>query len=217
LVSQKVILASGITAIAVVVAILGAMVFLNAASAATSPSTSTQSNNFSSGSWMGRGGNFSGPFQGAGPQSFFNGGRPPHNEGFPPFRGPPANLTVGQTIVLTSTNGSFRAVNDPSNNGTASGKLTLTVTGKLSQGYTFSITSGTISIEATQYTISSGSAQTGLAGNSLQGQGGISSSSEFMIRLQARGNLAGTEAHIQIDMNAGSTEYLVNLLATIQS
>ncbi len=200
------------------------MVFLNAASAATSPTTSTQSNNLPPGPWMGRsgnfsgrGGNFSGFFQGAGPQSFFNGGRPQHGEGFAPFRGSPANLTVGQTIVLTSMSGGFRAANDASNNGTATGTLTLMVTGKLSQGYTFSITSGTISIGATQYTISSGTAQTGLAGNSLQGQGSTSSSGEFIIHLQARGNLAGTQASVQIDMNAGSTEYLVNLVTSLQN
>ncbi len=207
------------------------MVLLSASSADSPSSTTTQVSGQQPGSWMGaRGGNFSGPWmggrngnfsgppQGMGfPPSFSNGGRQHFGGNFGALQGPPANLTIGQIITLTSTNGSFVEVDNPSDNGTASGTLALTVTGKLSEGYTFSISSGSFTISGTQYTISSGSAQTGLGGNNLQGQGSTSSSGDFLVQLQARGSLAGTNASVHVDLKTGSTEYMVNLLTSVQN
>ena len=44
------------------------------------------------------------------------------------------NLSVGQTITVTSTSGEYRTVSSSSTNGTASGTLAFTVTEKLSEG-----------------------------------------------------------------------------------
>jgi len=221
--TQTLVLATSITAIALVSAFLAAMVLIHPSAQTDSPSTtnvisapwSQAGGNFTS-PFGNRNGNFSGPFQGGAPP-FFNGGGGRHQRGgFPFFQGPPANLTVGQTIVLTSTSGQFRTINDSGSNGTASGSLTFTVTGMLSQGYTLSLTSGSITVGGTQYTISSGTAQTGPAAITLQGQGTTSSSGNFLIQAQARGSLAGSSASAFIDLKAGSTEYLVALQTTVQ-
>ena len=99
-----------------------------------------------------------------------------HGEGlrlgpeYPAWVGPPGgpfgiqstvNLAPGQTISVTSSQGSYFVLGTPNNNGTASGTITFTVTSKLAQGYTLSITSGNIVVGGTTYTISSGTAQTG--------------------------------------------------------
>jgi hypothetical protein len=80
-------------------------------------------------------------------------------------------LTVGQVINITSTQGHFKVVGDKSVNGTASGTMTFTVTGKFANGYTLSITSGSLSVNGTTYAVSSGSAQTGHYAHRMVGQG----------------------------------------------
>jgi hypothetical protein len=209
--TQTVILATSITAIALVSVFLGAMVFLHAASAASNddPSTTTQNNTLPP--WKG-GGNGTFPFRG-----------PPQPPGGHFFRGgalqggPPANLAVSQKITLTCTNGRYVEYNDTGVNGTASGTLDLSVTDKLAQGYTLSITGGSVSIGSNTYTISSGSIQTGLSASNISGQGSTSSSGTFLIPGQARGSFAGTTANVGLDIKIGSTEYFVTLATSVQS
>lgn len=216
--SQSVILATSITAIALVSAFLGAMVLLHSSSADTPTSSTTVS---TLPPWGGNSSSFPSFRGGRGgpPQSFFqNGGqRGPFGMG-PGFfaQGPPANLAVGQTITLTSTSGQYREINDSSVNGSASGTLTFTVTGKLAEGYTLSLTIGSVTVGSTSYTISSGSAQTGPAASSIQGQGNTSSSGNFIIQAQARGSFAGTSSTIRMDLSAGGSEYLVVLNTSVQ-
>jgi hypothetical protein len=210
--SQTIILATSITAIALVATFLAAMVLLQPASADSPAAVSTQG---PPQSWGGPNMTSSGQFRrGGGPPGFFGGGLPPG--GFPAIMGPPANLTVGQTITLTSTSGQYVVVNDSGVNGTATGTFTLTVTGKLAEGYTLSITSGSISINGTTYTISSGSAETSPPATALQGQGSTSSSGEFLLQAQARGSFAGSNATANIDLKAGSSEYMILLMTTVQ-
>jgi hypothetical protein len=128
-----------------------------------------------------------------------------------------ANLAVGQTITLTSLQGSYSVVETPSSNGTASGTVTLTVTSKLAQGYTLSITNGNIVVGGTTYTISSGSAQTGPFADSIVGQGTTTPTGTFLLKALARGSFAGTSGQLFFDFKTGSTEYAVALTGTIQS
>lgn len=214
--SQTIVLATSITAIALVAAFLGAMVLLRPASAQTNPTTTTGTSSGSfSAPWMRQGANFSAPFGGGGFPPFPNGGHKSQFGWFGPFQGPEANLAMGQTFTLTSTKGEYREVNDSSVNGTASGTLTFTVTGKLSQGFTLSLSSGSITIGSTQYTISSGSAQTGRAASNLEGQGTTSSNGDFIIQAQARGSFAGTSSRVVLDFSNGSTEYMVTLTTSV--
>ena len=127
------------------------------------------------------------------------------------------SLTVGQTITVTSSQGSYYVVGTPSNNGTASGSVTFTVTSKLSQGYTLSITSGSIVVGGTTYTISSGSAQTGPLADAISGQGTTTPTGQFLLQGLARGSFAGTTGLLHLDFQAGSTEYAVALIGTVQS
>ncbi len=128
----------------------------------------------------------------------------------------PVNLSVGQTITITSTQGEYWVFGTPSQNGTASGVLTFTVTSKLAQGYTLSITGGSFVVDGTTYTLSSGSAQMGRFANTMAGQGTTTHEGHFLLRAAARGSFAGTSGSVSLDFTNGTTEYLVILAGTVQ-
>lgn len=126
------------------------------------------------------------------------------------------NVTVGTTIVLASTQGEYYVVGSPTKNGTASGTLTFTVTGSLSEGYTLTLTSGSIVVGGTTYTISSGTAQMSPAANSISGQGATTPSGEFILQASAHGSFVGSSGTVSLDLSAGTTEYLINLTTSVQ-
>jgi hypothetical protein len=134
-------------------------------------------------------------------------------------------LKVGQVINITSTQGHFKVVGDKSENGTASGTMTFTVTGKFVMGYTLSITAGSLDVNGTTYAISSGSAQTGHFAHRMVGQGttttvgttaGTAASGAFLMRATARGTFGGENATMSLDLQSGTTEYAIFLVGTIQ-
>jgi len=128
-----------------------------------------------------------------------------------------ANLTVGQTITVTSTQGEFQVIGTAGSNGTASGTVTFTVTSKLAQGYTLSITSGSLVVGGTTYTISSGMAQTGRTADMISGQGATTPTGQFLLQGFARGSFAGSTGQLLLDFKAGSAEYAVALTGTVTS
>jgi hypothetical protein len=210
-------------ALGLVAVMLAYSAFVTPAAAQTGTNTSTSSSSTSSasgsqtstspGPWgvmQGPGGP-GGPFQGA-----FRGG-PARGGGGPLAQSSAASLTVGQTFTVTSTSGEYYVVGSSSTNGTASGSVTFTVTGKLSGGYTVSISSGSLTVAGNAYTISSGSAQMGRDAASLVGQGATTPSGEFIIDASAHGSFAGTTSTLSIDLSSGTTEYLVFLAGTISS
>lgn len=125
------------------------------------------------------------------------------------------SLTVGQTITVTSTSGEYFVVGNRSENGTASGTLTFTVTGQLARGYTLSISSGSVVVNGTTYTVSSGSAQMGRGAAGLVGQGTTSPTGSFIVSSTAHGSFVGTTATMSLDLTNGSTEYLVFLSGSV--
>jgi|GEM_PF-935976 hypothetical protein len=124
------------------------------------------------------------------------------------------NLTVGQTVTITSTSGQYYQVGKTTANGTASGTFTFTVTGKLSTGYILSISSGSVTVNAVKYTVFSGSAQMALSADSISGQGTTTSSGVFAIQAQAHGSFVGSSASVTLDFSNGTTEYAVFLSGT---
>src|SRR5574340_482630 len=62
-------------------------------------------------------------------------------------------LSTGQTVTLTSVAGGYWEVGARAVNGTASGTMTLQVTGAFKGGYSLSVTGGSLSINGTTYTI----------------------------------------------------------------
>jgi hypothetical protein len=127
------------------------------------------------------------------------------------------NIVVGQTFTITSTSGNYYLAGTPSTNGTASGTLTFTVTGKLSEGYTLSLTSGSLTVAGTTYSVTSGSAQMGPDAGTIVGQGATNPTGTFLIRAGAHGSFVGTTGVVGLDLQAGSSEYLVVLTGTISS
>lgn len=124
------------------------------------------------------------------------------------------NLTVGQKITITSTSGQYYSVASNSVNGTASGTFTFTVTGKLSTGYILSISSGSLTVAGSTYTVSSGTAQLTLSADGISGQGTTTSSGVFSIQAQAHGSFVGSTASVTLDFSNGTTEYAVFLSGT---
>ena len=197
---------------AIMVAFLAYPAFAQTASTSTS-STSTSSAH-------------PGPLRGViqGFAKFFagHGGPLMGGSGFGPFGGPGARsgagttFTTGQTITLTSTSGMYYVVGTQGKtNGTASGTLTLTVTGALRGGYVLNI-GGSLTVAGTSYTVSSGSGVMGPGGANIQGEGATSSSGTFILRASARGNFSGTDsARVSLDFSNGTAEYVVSLTSTI--
>jgi hypothetical protein len=125
------------------------------------------------------------------------------------------DLSVGQTISLASVAGGWREVGNPSQNGTASGTLTLQVTGAFTGGYALSITGGSFSINGTTYTATSGSAEMGPYGVHMVGQGQAGTAS-FLFAFRDIGKFGNTNyAIVRVDFKAGSSEYFARLLVTV--
>jgi hypothetical protein len=215
--------AVAVTLVAVMLAYSAMVLPASAQTAATSSTSASTSNSNSNttvagGQWggpQGLGGH-PGPFQvglQGGFPGVFQGGRGPGGQWGAQQQ---ANLTVGQTITVTSSQGRYSVVGDANATGTASGTVTFTVTGKLAAGYTLSITSGSVAVNGTTYTISSGSAQMDLAATTLTGQGATTPAGQFIIQAQAHGSFAGSSATMSLDLGAGSTEYLVSLSGTVE-
>jgi len=134
-------------------------------------------------------------------------------------------LSVGQVITITSTQGHYRVVGDKSENGTASGTMTFTVTGKFAGGYSLSITTGVLSVNGTAYAVSQGSAEMGPYAHHMVGQGtvgpviapaGSTATGAFLMSATARGTFGGEYATVSIDLQSRTTEYLISLVCTIQ-
>jgi len=125
------------------------------------------------------------------------------------------SLSVGQTITVTSTAGEYFVVGSPGTNGTASGFLTFTVTGKLSQGYTLSLTSGSLTIAGTTYNIASGSAQMDPTSTTISGQGTMNPTGQFIVHAMAHGTFVGSSASVSLDFTNGTAEYQVALNGSV--
>lgn len=126
-----------------------------------------------------------------------------------------ANISVGQSFSVTSSQGMYTVVGTPSENGTASGTLTFTVTAKLSGGFTLSVTSGSVTLAGTTYTITSGLAQMNRAASGITGQGDTSPTGHFLLQASASGSFVGSTGRVLLDLQSGSSEYLVVLSGSV--
>jgi hypothetical protein len=107
-------------------------------------------------------------------------------------------------------------IGNTSENVAATGSLVFTVTGNLTEGYTLSIT-GSIVVGTTTYTISSGSAQMSPSATTISGQGSTSPTGAFILQGTSRGSFVGSTASVSLDLQSGSTEYIVFLNGTVQA
>jgi hypothetical protein len=124
-------------------------------------------------------------------------------------------LSVGQTITLTSVAGGYWEVGNKAVNGTASGSMTLQVSGDFKGGYSLTVTGGSLVIDGTTYTISSGSSETGPYGAHMVGQGQAGTAA-FLFAGRDLGKFGNTNYGIlNVDLKNGSTEFAARLLVTI--
>jgi hypothetical protein len=126
-------------------------------------------------------------------------------------------LTVGQTISLSSVAGGYREVGNPSVNGTASGSIDLTVSAGFKGGYAITVTGGSVVINGTTNTISGGSAELGPYGTHMVGQG-QAGTAQFLFEAKNLGKFGSTDYGIlSIDLGNGSSEFVARLLVTIKA
>jgi len=126
-------------------------------------------------------------------------------------------LTTGQTVTLTSIAGGYWEVGDRAVNGTASGTMTLQVTGTFTGGYSLTVTGGSFSVAGTTYTISGGSAELGPYGMRMVGQG-QSGAAQFLFGDRGLGKFGGTNfAILRVDLKDGSSEFAARLLVTVSA
>jgi hypothetical protein len=126
-------------------------------------------------------------------------------------------LSSGQTITLTSVAGGFREVGNPAVNGTASGSMTLQVSGALKGGYIISVSGGTLNINGVAYKISSGSAELGPHGVYMVGQG-QAGTAQFLFLDRSLGKFGSTNYGIlRVDLKDGTSEFVARLLVTISA
>jgi hypothetical protein len=123
------------------------------------------------------------------------------------------SFTMGQKVTFTSIKGGYLVIGNRDINGTASGSLTIQVTGVLKGGCMVAVTSGTINIAGTSYTISGGSAEIGPYGKNVVGQGASGNPAFFLFHERSLGSFGGTAYGVlTFDLKTGSTEYGVRLL-----
>jgi hypothetical protein len=124
-------------------------------------------------------------------------------------------LSVGHSITFTSVAGGFRQVGDKSVNGTATGSLSLSVTGVFSRGYTLSVSAGTVAFNEVTYSISGGSAELGPYGVLMVGQA-QAGAAQILFGGRPVGRFGNTSyAILRLDLKDGSNEFFIRLLVTI--
>jgi len=124
-------------------------------------------------------------------------------------------LTQGETITLTSVAGGYWVVGDRASNGTASGTVTLQVSGVLKGGYIISVTGGSFNINGTTYAITSGSAELGPRGVWMVGNG-QAGAVQFLFLDRNLGKFGSTNYGVlRVDLKDGTSEFGARLLVSI--
>jgi hypothetical protein len=126
-------------------------------------------------------------------------------------------LQSGQTYTLTSVAGGYRVLGNPALNGTATGSMTIKVTGTFNAGYSVSVTGGQISANGTTYTITGGSAEVGRYGIYMVGQG-QAGTAQFLFQGTNLGKFGSADYGIlRLDLSNGSGQLGVRLLVSISA
>jgi hypothetical protein len=131
---------------------------------------------------------------------------------------PRPNLQVGQSFTLTSVAGGYREIGDPAVNGTATGSLTIMITGTFTAGYSVSVTGGQVSANGVTYTVSGGSGELGRYGVHMVGQGQAGTTAQFLFSANNLGKFGSTDYGVlRVDLSNGSNEFAVRLLVTVSA
>jgi hypothetical protein len=141
----------------------------------------------------------------------------PQRQGGPSFgQQQKVSVTDGETFTITSASGQYAVVGSTTDNGTASGTITFTVTGGLTAGDVLSI-SGTVVIAGITYIISSGSAEMNPSATAASGQGTTTPTGDFLLQGSSHGSFVGSNGQVSLDLSNGTTEYLVFLAGAVTS
>lgn len=125
--------------------------------------------------------------------------------------GNPLNLTVGETLTLTGLTGRYTSVTNSSVKGNATGTIVVKVTSAFKEGYLLTISSGSITLGTTTYTVTGGTVELNPSGQAGAGTGSTSSSGQFLIHLNIHGNSTSPSGRAVLDFKASGSEYLVSI------
>ena len=125
--------------------------------------------------------------------------------------GNPLGLTVGENLTLSGLTGRYASTTNSSVNGNATGAITFQVTQSFKRGYILTISSGSVTLGGTTYTITGGSIELNPAGMAGSGSGSTSPSGQFLVHLNMHGTSASLNGRAVLDMKAGGSEYLVTI------
>jgi hypothetical protein len=121
------------------------------------------------------------------------------------------NLTVGQTLTLSALTGRYTSATNSSVKGNASGTLAAKVTAAFKEGYLLTISSGTLTLGGTKYSVTGGTVELVPSGQAGTGTGTTSSSGQFLIQLNIHGTSTNPIARAVLDLKASGSEYLVSI------
>ena len=124
-------------------------------------------------------------------------------------------LASGQTINLTSVAGGYWVVGNHDSNGTASGSMTLQVSGSLTGGYILTVTGGSFDINGTTYTISGGSAELGPRGLCIVGNGQAGTAQLLFVGRNLGSFGSAHYGVLRVDLKDGASEFAARLLVTV--
>lgn len=124
------------------------------------------------------------------------------------------SLTTGQTMTLTSIEGGYWVAGNTSQTGNASGTISLTLTGTLKKGDTWSV-AGNITIDGQTYAVTSGLAVSGPKQMNVVGEAQTANGT-LLFRAHILAPFGNTSnAIVWVDFSNGTTEYLVHLLTVV--
>jgi hypothetical protein len=126
-------------------------------------------------------------------------------------------LSPGQTITLTSVAGGYWVAGDRNSNGTASGSMTLQVSGAFAGGYALTVTGGSLTINGTTYAISTGSSELGPFGVYMVGHA-QAGTAQFLFIDRDLGRFGSANYGVlRVDFNDGTSEFAARLLVTVSA
>ena len=125
------------------------------------------------------------------------------------------DLKVGSVITYTTQSGTYWPPGHRDQNASASVSLEYTVTGVFNQGYSLTLTAGSVTLGDKTYALSSGSAELGPHGGHMIGQATGQDGLQLILHINNLGNFGKNNyATIGIDLNNGSAQYYLRAMTT---
>jgi hypothetical protein len=126
------------------------------------------------------------------------------------------DLKIGSVITFTTASGTYWPPGHRDKNSSAAATLEYTVTGVFNNGYSLSLTAGSVTLGDTNYSLTSGSAELGPHGGLMVGQAAGANGFQLLSRITNLGNFGSANyAIVGMDVNNGSAQFYLRVMATV--